>query len=161
MRTSVSSRPAPPSRPRAGARYPARGTAGFTLIEILVVLLLAGMLAGLVLPRLQAIASSVEIANQRKDLHVALEALPYRAYASGQPIVLGAKARDGALAPGDVPFPIPEGWSLAVPDPVNYSATGVCSGGRVIVTGPDGLREAFRMRAPKCELEPIEEGAKG
>jgi type II secretory pathway pseudopilin PulG len=112
---------------------------------MLVVLLIVGLLSSLGLPRLQRLAVSLERANQRQILIGQIEGLPYRAYASAREIIL-----DGGARPA---IDIPAGWQIKVAQPVRYSATGVCSGGRVSVLAPDGGEEVFTLKAPLCHLE--------
>lgn len=131
---------------------------GFTLLEILVVLAIAGLLAGVVLPQLQRLASSVEIASQRTAVKSAIEGLGYQAYASGRAILLtdvdpARRQEDAATA---VPFTVPVGWQVRALQPVQYAANGVCSGGRIVITDPSHGREAYRLAPPRCRLEAIE-----
>lgn len=151
MRTSVTFRPSPANKRR-------RPFAGFTLLEILLVLAIMALLAGIVLPQLQTMASRVEIANQRTDIRSSIEGLGYRAYAGGKQIVLagsyGANAKDAANAAP--PFKLPDGWRVQITDPVRYSVNGVCSGGKLVVVAPDRTREAFALKPPRCHLEPVE-----
>lgn len=129
---------------------------GFTLLEILVVLVLAGLLAGIVLPRFQDIAASLEVANQRKDLHITLEGLGYQAYTSGKPITLSGtypRHEPASALPVDPPVSLPAGWRLEVKAPVQFAVTGVCSGGRLSLSAPDRSAETFQMKSPRCLLE--------
>ena len=131
-------------RNRAAARSRG-GFPGFTLLEMLVVLLIVGLLTSLGLPRLQRLAESLERANQRTSLIGQIEGLPYRAYASAREIIL-----DGGASPA---IDIPANWQIKVAQPVRYSANGVCSGGRVSVRDPDGGEEVFTLKAPLCRIE--------
>ena len=106
---------------------------GFTLVEILVVLAIVGLLAGVALPQLQKMASSVEISTQRTAIKSAIEELGYRAYVSGKPIALtnANGISSSGNTPREQPLIIPSGWRLQVLQPVIYAINGICSGGRI------------------------------
>lgn len=136
-----------------------RGKArGFTLLEILVVLAIAGLLAGVVLPQLQKMAASVETSNQRADIRAAIEGLGYRAYVSGKAIQLASVESSGGDGSNDskMAIRVPAGWRVHALQPVDYAENGVCSGGRIVITNPARVREAFALKPPRCRLEPIE-----
>lgn len=136
-----------------------RMSRGFTLLEILVVMAIAGLLAGVVLPQLRTIAQSVEIASQRTEVKSAIESLGYRAYATGKAVTLADIDPDrgrsnGASAPPAIA--LPTGWQVRAQQPVYYSASGVCSGGKIEIVDPARGREAFRLEPPRCRLEAVE-----
>ena len=139
---------------------PARLPHGFTLLEILVVLAIVGLLAGVALPQLQRLLGSVELSSQRTDIRLAIEGLGYRAYAAGKPITLADAERStlsgGAAPPPNEPLQLPPGWQIKVATPIVYSLNGVCGGGRLSIINPEGRRENFQLRPPKCQLEPVE-----
>lgn len=121
---------------------------GFTLLEILVVLTIVGLLAGVALPQLQRMATSVELGNQRTNIKLAIEGLGYQAYVTGKAFTLGNAATDQALQ-------IPAGWQVQTLQPIRYAINGVCSGGTVSLIDPEHVRETFLLKPPQCRLEPI------
>jgi len=127
---------------------------GFTLIEILVVLAIAGLLVGLTLPRLTNWYASVEKANQRRGILDEIEGLGYRAYIGGQPIVLTSSSQNGKEP--NYPVELPPGWKLALAKPLKYSHQGICDGGDLVVTAPDRSEEMFRLHPPLCRLEGVD-----
>jgi prepilin-type N-terminal cleavage/methylation domain-containing protein len=153
---------AAPRRVRADRR-PAgggRATRGFTLIEMLVVLTIVAMLAGLVTPVLFRLARRFEISAQRQQILVDLAQLGYRAYLTGQPLTLGQSAESGtvlgAIPATPTPTPaltLPEGWVLEAKKPITYSFGGICSGGAITLIDPDKVRHDIRMKAPRCKPE--------
>lgn len=130
---------------------------GFTLLEILLVLAIMGLLAGVALPRMQKLAESLEISNQRSDLHAAIAGLGYRAYASATPLQLESAAVAVSSSPGSAKMAveIPSGWRLQVPAAIRYAANGVCSGGKLAIIDPTGSRETYVLKPPRCVLEPL------
>ena len=155
MRISASCRPNPGS-PGPGLRR-CRRDAGFTLIEILVVLVMVGLLAGVALPRLANVARQYELASNRQALIVDLGNLPYKAYVTGQafqlsPLVPGTITTTPPAwsSSGAAPLLVPDGWKVTPDRTILYAFDGVCSGGTVTLASPDGTIERVTLAPPAC-----------
>ena len=145
------SRQVPASRPTHRVlgvyRHPVNG---FTLIEILVVLVIMGLLAGMTLPRLYDASRRYEIAAQREAILLEIANLNYRAYTAGQVIELLAQHDQGHTAA--YPFALPQHWRLEIPQTIRYSFNGICSGGRITLIDPDNQREDLQLAPPLCRV---------
>lgn len=145
-----------PGRQRTDSRSAKVYRRGFTLLEMLVVMAIVGLLAGVALPQMQRMSASMEIAGQKAAIKASLEGLGYRSYAAGKPYTLDETVNMNMT--GDVSAgALPTGWRIRVVQPIRYAANGICSGGRVILVAPDGGQDAFLLKPPLCRLEPADE----
>lgn len=132
---------------------------GFTLLEVLVVLVIIGLLASISLPRLSSLFASVENSGQRRSIQDQIEGLGYQAYATGKPILLESSVAEKGVKTS-YPLILPTGWGINVVKPVRYSPQGVCSGGRLTIVDPSGGAEAFSLAAPQCKLQASDGGVR-
>ncbi len=134
----------------------ARPDRGFTLVEILVVLVILALLTGVAMPRVQRLARSIEISSQRKDLLVQVDGLAYRAFREARALELASlPRRDDGGAP-EAALRLPEGWRLDVAKPIRYAFNGLCSGGRFTLSDPDGVEYSYELKAPACRVAAID-----
>jgi prepilin-type N-terminal cleavage/methylation domain-containing protein len=102
-------------------------TAGYTLLELLVVMLIFGLLAGITTPRLLALYDSSQLAAQRDEIIAQVARLNYLAFQQGLSFDLSVYPPPAdRVAP---PLDLPQSWSLSAPVPIQYYSNGACSGG--------------------------------
>lgn len=97
---------------------------GFTLLELLVVMVLLGSIMGLVAPQAGRWLSSVQQRGWRLDLKARIEGLPIQAFLGGSDLAVDAEQLSQRL-PGF------SGAVLRTPAPLRYGASGMAQGGRV------------------------------
>ena len=147
-----------PNRRRAGGF-----TAGFTLLELLVVLAIVAGLVAIALPQFATLFARVRFSYERSDIERQLYDLPQQVQQSGRGGVLidpaqhdfsADTAPDGA-ASGELEhwdilhIDLPRGWAMRVPRPVFYRFSGACSGGEVDVSlAPTVFR--YTLAPPLC-----------
>lgn len=117
---------------------------GFSLLEMLVVLVILGMAAALVAPPLARTVDRVREAGAHDDVRRQLQHLPMRARAEGRALTVDA----GQPLP-DFGRAWPEGWSVRALTALRIHASGVCERADVRVETPDSAR-TWRLRAPDC-----------
>jgi len=133
----------------SAARAGAGRRAGFTLLELLVVLALMGLVAAVATPRLTQLWASVERANERAEVLAQVRALGHRAMRQGRGFVLGSQAAQEGDAGAGPPLALPEGWRVRSEPGVRYLASGVCLGGEVTLHHGDWQRTLV-LEAPRC-----------
>lgn len=127
-------------RPTSGScrRAEARTAGGFTLLELLLVLTLVALLAGLVAPRMWQWVESARVRAGVDSARAELEALPLRAFASAKRVNVNAKE----------PLPLPSGWQLELATPLVYEANGMTAGGRLRIIAGSALLADWLVEAP-------------
>ncbi len=103
---------------------------GFTLLEVLVVMALMAMMAGMVAPSVQRSLAAAQERAVASDLTALLDSLPVRAFQQGSNLAVDERMLRQWL------FNLPEDWQLVVPQALRYSPVGVAEGGRVRVLAP-------------------------
>lgn len=135
---------------------------GYTLIELVVVLIIFSLLAAITAPRLATLYNSVQISYEKSEVIARLNGLSYVAFRNGQnckltqyPLPVKSdetkrtplkpklnlpslikKERDEAERFSDlpeIPLKLPDDWQLKTDTPIVFHANGVCEGGIVHV----------------------------
>lgn len=112
---------------------------GFTLLELLVVLSVVALTAGLTLPSASRWIDATRERGWRDDLSAALTALPVRAFQRGAPIVLdaGAVRQLSTDMPADV--------KVELSEPLRYGASGAAGGGELGLRVGSGKHEMWKI----------------
>lgn len=117
---------------------------GFTLLEMLVVLALIAVMAGLALPNFSRLLDSFSQKNQWATLEREIGDIPYQAFISGTSFQLNnASARQRLMG-------LPTDWRTEIPSPITYRFSGWCEGGRIAVIAANGERRDYQLFAPAC-----------
>jgi prepilin-type N-terminal cleavage/methylation domain-containing protein len=126
--------------------------AGFTLLELLVVMLLTGMIAGLAAPRFYEAFQRRQRESDFRLTEQRVVLLRHRLLAQATEFELDAESVAKTLPDGYVALELPEGFRLDVPKPIRFSANGACSGGSLSIVSADRERRELNFTAPFCTV---------
>jgi prepilin-type N-terminal cleavage/methylation domain-containing protein len=148
-------------------RLPGRGDSGFTLIEVLVVLVIVAVIGTLAYTYVMPLYARARVAYERDDIERQLLELPQRVRSSGHGGILTSRSGDdlaegtliaveGTAKSGNpledwqvLRLAVPVPWRLKVAQPIFYHFTGSCEGGTVeLALGAETVR--YQLTAPLC-----------
>ena len=152
-----------PSRRRPVPRRCGRAGAGFTLLELIVVLVVLGAAMALALPNLQNLYDSLVRRSDRDLVLDEIARLGTEAALAGRDLVVWPEeaelppaeaARLRAAAPGHVrhELSLPPNWRIELDRPLLLRANGVCAGARLTLIDAAGRQEAHLLEAPFCRI---------
>lgn len=140
MQTSDSCLP----RARHGGRRIA--STGFSLLEMLVVLMLISVMTALVAPRLQGTVEAIASSGERAEVARQLERLPLLARQQGHAIQV-AVGQDVSVPSLELPV----GWKVQPLTILSVAANGICNAASLEVEGR-GTAEKWSVAAPDCKV---------
>lgn len=125
-----------------------RNDSGFTLIEMVVALAVAGLMLGLVLPFASGWLYRLRQSARLQSVEDVLAGLPEKARRTGRTFELHSIGRDSTLSDA-FPIELEAGWALTVETPIVFRYDGICTGGSLTLTFPGG-ETAYRLDPPFC-----------
>ena len=154
------------------------GQSGFTLLELVVVLALLALVAGLAVPNLERLYAGAVRSTERAYILDQLASLGRRAMQRGRAyVVVGSgdasratageaddpgtprrRATGFALPPAARPdrapdvIDVPEGWEISFDDPLVVRANGVCLGTELTLRHLGEVDVRIRLEPPFCRV---------
>jgi prepilin-type N-terminal cleavage/methylation domain-containing protein len=126
---------------------------GFTLLEMIVVLVLSGFLLAIVAPNVQRMYDSMATASDRKALISALNRLPLFVQERGLPYTL-KKLPDTQLQHDDFTQLFTDKQAeLRTEEPIFISAAGFCPFGGAVELEMQGRVYSARLEPPRCQWQ--------
>jgi general secretion pathway protein G len=130
---------------------------GFTLLEMLFVLMVVGLMAGLTIPRFAGSYLLRELTAQRGDIEDQLRELPRRVRLNARPLELPADLKLLDLGDGKPPLRVPPGWDVRFTPPLEISLLGACAPTVVSIshTENEALSVSYQIARLSCEISPV------
>lgn len=124
---------------------------GFTLLEVLIVLLLISFIAGLVAPSLPKLYDRLKFNLEKKEVLRELQSMGYKAYLKGQGYRFKGQDSENDA---DTFLQIPAGWSVIAENEIELKANGICLGGNIQIAY-GRYKKKYKLDAPYCEVVAI------
>lgn len=128
---------------------------GFTLIEMMAVLTLAALMAGVALPAMQRWFDSISERAQLTEISIQFQRLASRAALLSETVKLSKLNWTDKLGDGSATLSLPDDWSIANEKPVVFFHSGICEGGIVELTGPQARKVKLNIAAVSCDVSVI------
>lgn len=124
---------------------------GFTLIEMMAVMVLIGMLAALVMPSMQRWFAGLDTRVESADMASRLRRLYARTALLSQDFVLTPETAGMALSDGAAALALPAGWTLAAGQALTLRSSGICAPGSLTLRSPAATL-VLRIASPDCDV---------
>lgn len=121
---------------------------GFSLVELLVVLVILGLVSSMALPNLVRAYASLSFNSDLETVKMSLSSLGHRAFLANQSIEVTSGVE---LSEWIQP---PEGWILTVIEPLVVRSNGFCIGGAISVANGN-TSKTLRITAPHCSVSDV------
>ncbi len=131
---------------------------GFTLLELMVVLMILGLVSAVALPNLSQAFDRLQARLAEDRVIEEINRLPERAYLAKSELILlnqTTSRSSGSDNPGQqaIKLDLPQGWSIKTAGIV-YRANGICEGGLLSVRFEGEAVWTGELIPPFCQLVP-------
>ena len=126
--------------------------AGFTLIEMVVVMTLIGLMAGIALPAMQRWFDSISARAQLSEVSIQFQQLAARTALLSQTVVLNKDSWREKMSDGQAALALPDGWSVTSSTPVIFFHSGICDGGQIDLLGPQQRKVQLQIARASCDV---------
>ena len=141
------------------------GQAGFTIFELLVVIVIMGTLLTIAYPAFSRVYSRIRMAFEIDDIRRQMSQLPYEVRQSGADGILDAQSGETLLSEDAAATEqsrrlriiLPNGWRMSIPTPIRYHFSGACDGGEVTFTLPPSSIH-YQLAPPLCRPIAVSHG---
>jgi len=140
--------------PKAGKLFIGKHS-GFTLLELMVVLVLLGVITSLALPNLTRLYESISLKLERDDIVDQLQGLGGLALSSRQALIVSMRAPIDSSADSGQNYivhslALPVGWHVELDRDLIVRANGVCLGAEVSIFHLGEVYAVVDLKAPYC-----------
>ncbi len=132
-------------------------SAGFTLIEMIAVLTLTAIMAGVALPAMQRWFDSISQRAQLAEVSIQFQRLASRAALLSQTVIIDKNSWQMKLSDGDIALALPDGWSVVSDKPIVFFHSGVCSGGQVDMAAPQKRKISLQIAPVSCQVSIVQQ----
>jgi prepilin-type N-terminal cleavage/methylation domain-containing protein len=155
---------------RQPLRHGSRGQRGFTLIEMMVVMVLLALVSALTLPSMQRWHDAVQLRAQLALVVESLRGAMFSAASRRQDVVMDATsfqrpasaATTSAAVVATNPtsnerakVALPEGWAVERVVDATFMKNGLCRPGMALLRKPGGQRVVVQVSGPACGVETL------
>ena len=151
----------------AAAARRGAGKRGFTLLELMIVLLIMAVIAAIAAPSLGRLHASIQRQSERNYILDQFAGLGHMALRHGQSYVVaatGSPALEAAASPEPPPLrlhetgaelyviDLPEGWTIDLSQPLTVGANGVCLGAELTLRYDGRIEIRLELEPPYCRI---------
>lgn len=138
---------------------PVMRSSGYTLVELLVVLVIVGTLLAVVTPNLFRLYNAAERRAAEESILLQLHQLPLRALVTGSNYLILSQAdanaedtRNRYLDYQVLELDLPDGWAYTLASPLRVKSIGVCLGGEMTLFNRGLEVRTLNLAAPDCRV---------